>query len=58
MASAKKGPAPESRRESMDRKMGSEGKSITKGSHKGSTIAVYTSGGDAQGKNMESLCLL
>lgn len=43
-------PAPDNRRESMNRKMGAEGKSITKGSHKGHSIAVFTSGGDAQGE--------
>ena len=50
MASQKKAPPPDNRRESMERKMGAEGKSITKGSHKGNTLAVFTSGGDAQGK--------
>ena len=37
------------RRESIDRRPGAEGKNVLKGSRKGQTIAIFTSGGDSQG---------
>ena len=38
------------RRQSMATLMGAEGKFVAKGAHVGKAIAVFTSGGDAQGK--------
>ena len=40
------------RRQSMAMLMGAEGKFVAKGAHIGQAIAVFTSGGDAQGKEL------
>ena len=44
------------RRRSIGYEPGREGKHVAKGEHAGKAIAVFTSGGDAQGKYLSKDC--